>query len=48
MVFDRYGVLIEIKRGEFQDGIKDGYVKLGDVVDRNIFCRIFFMRPMAN
>jgi hypothetical protein len=42
LIFDRYGVLVEIKRGEFQDGIKDGYIQQRDILERNLFCRIFY------
>ena len=41
-VFDRYGLLYERKRGEFSDGIRDGYVRAPDVVERNHFWRLFY------
>jgi hypothetical protein len=42
-VFERYGVLFERKRGEFADGVRDGYIKTEQVLDRNIFAKIYFM-----
>lgn len=41
-VFFRYGLLYERKRGEFSDGIKDGYVNAHDVIERNHFWRLYF------
>jgi hypothetical protein len=41
-VFDRYGLLYERKRGEYSDGIKDGYVKARDVIERNHFWRLYY------
>lgn len=42
LVFERYGILYERKRGEFSDGISDGYVHPVDVVERNHFWRLYF------
>jgi len=39
-LFDRFGILLERKRGEFSDGILLGYVSREDILDRNIFFRI--------
>ncbi len=41
-VFERYGLLYERKRGEFSDGIRDGYVRASDVVERNHFWRLYY------
>ena len=41
-VFERYGLLYERKRGEFSDGIKDGYISPRDVLERNHFWRLFY------
>lgn len=41
-VFDRYGVLYERKRGEFSDGIKDGYINEESIIERNFFWRLYF------
>jgi hypothetical protein len=41
-LFDRYGLLYERKRGEFSDGIKDGYISSRDVVNRVLFARLFY------
>lgn len=40
-LFQAYGVLFERKRGEFEDGIRAGYIKRDDVLERNLFFRIF-------
>jgi hypothetical protein len=40
-VFSRYGVLFERKRGEFGDGLKKGYIKPFQVVERNLFFRVY-------
>jgi len=41
-VFDRHGLLYERKRGEFSDGVKDGYINQHDVTERNHFWRLFY------
>lgn len=41
-VFERYGLLYERKRGEFSDGIHDGYVRTADVIERNQFWRLYY------
>lgn len=40
-LFDRYGILYERKRGEFADGLHKGYVNQRDVLERNLFFRLF-------
>jgi hypothetical protein len=42
VVFHRYGVLFERKRGEFGDGIRDGYLAVDQVLERNTFAKIYF------
>lgn len=41
-VFERYGLLYERKRGEFSDGVRDGYISAQDVIERNHFWRLFY------
>jgi hypothetical protein len=41
-LFDNYGLLYERKRGEFMDGVINGYVFEKDIVERNLFFRIFY------
>lgn len=41
-VFDRYGLLYERKRGEFSDGLKNGYVDSASLIERNQFLRILY------
>jgi hypothetical protein len=41
-LFDRYGLLYERKRGEFSDGILAGYIDKNQILERNLFIRIFF------
>jgi len=40
-LFDRYGLLYERKRGEFADGVYQGYIDSNLVVERNWFFRIY-------
>lgn len=42
IVFDRFGALYERKRGEFSDGVVDGYLSQKDVIERNGFWRIYY------
>jgi hypothetical protein len=39
-LFQKAGILMERKRGEFEDGIRAGYVSAGDIVDRNLIFRV--------
>ena len=41
-VFERYGLLYERKRGEFSDGVRDGYVELRSIIERNHFWRLLY------
>jgi hypothetical protein len=40
-LFDRYGLLYERKRGEFADGVHKGYIGRNQVIERNLFFRIY-------
>jgi hypothetical protein len=42
VLFDRFGVLFERKRGEFNDGLVADYISRAQVLERNLFVRIFF------
>ncbi|OHX21926.1 hypothetical protein BI344_05345 [Chromobacterium sphagni] len=42
LVFERYGLLYERKRGEFSTGINDGYVDPKKIIERNLFWRIYY------
>jgi hypothetical protein len=42
IVFERYGALYERKRGEFADGVRDGYIDRNAIVERNSFWRIYY------
>jgi hypothetical protein len=37
--FQQLGIFLERKRGEFSDGIREGYITYDETVDRNIFLR---------
>jgi len=37
--FDSFGIWLERKRGEFMDGIREGYIDPALIVDRNLFVR---------
>jgi hypothetical protein len=41
-IFDRHGVLFERKRGEFGDGVREGYLDRNQILERNAFAKIFF------
>ncbi|WP_018622347.1 AIPR family protein [Spirosoma luteum] len=41
-LFDRYGLLYERKRGEFADGVFNGYIPQEAVMERNLFFRMFY------
>ena len=42
VLFDQYGILLERKRGEFSDGVFAKYVSSRQILERNLFFRIFF------
>ncbi|CAM1343515.1 AIPR family protein [Tenacibaculum amylolyticum] len=41
-LFDHYGLLYERKRGEFADGVFNGYIPAKSVLERNLFFRMFY------
>lgn len=41
LLFDRYGILFERKRGEFGDGLNQGYINKTQILERNLFFRIY-------
>ena len=41
-VFDKYGLLYERKRGEFSDGLRNGYIDASQIIERNLFLRLFY------
>lgn len=40
-LFDRYGILYERKRGEFNEGLRLAYIKKSDITDRAHFARLY-------
>lgn len=42
VLFDRYGILYERKRGEFADGLHRGYISPDLLLERNLFFRLYF------
>lgn len=42
LLFDRYGILYERKRGEFADGVMSGYIREDQIIERNQFFRLYF------
>ncbi|WP_071145518.1 AIPR family protein [Bacteroides ihuae] len=42
IIFNNYGILYERKRGEFADGISQGYLSPNTILERNLFFRILF------
>ena len=41
-LFSKYGLLYERKRGEFADGIFNKYVDNNDILERNLFFRVYY------
>jgi hypothetical protein len=41
MLYSRYGIFFERKRGEFGDGIVRGYIDKSQVIERNLFLRLY-------
>lgn len=41
LLFERFGIFYERKRGEFSDGLKSGYIERRKILERNLFLRIF-------
>lgn len=42
ILFDRYGILYERKRGEFADGVYNGFISERKVLERNLFLRMYY------
>ena len=42
ILFDRYGLLYERKRGEFGDGIYNHYIDDNQIIERNLFFRMYY------
>lgn len=42
VLFDRYGLLYERKRGEFADGLFNSYINEKQIIERNLFFRMYF------
>lgn len=42
-LFNEFGVLYERKRGEYSDGISKGLIKDGDIIDRSLFIKIYYI-----
>ncbi len=40
ILFEKYGIFYERKRGEFSDGVAAGYISAKDVLERNLFLRL--------
>lgn len=40
-LFERYGLLFERKRGEFGDGVRRSYVEEDQIIERNLFFRLY-------
>ena len=41
-LFRRYGILYERKRGEFADGLFNGYIHENQIIERNLFFRVYY------
>ncbi|MGO4739093.1 AIPR family protein [Bosea sp. 2KB_26] len=41
ILYKNHGIFFERKRGEFSDGIKAGYISESDVIERNLYFRLF-------
>ena len=49
-LFDKYGYFYERKRGEYADGLKDGYIQRSQIIERELFlrmCKCCDMEPSA-
>jgi hypothetical protein len=42
ILFDRYGLLYERKRGEFGDGLYNNYIQIGQIIERNLFFKNYY------
>lgn len=41
-IFEKYSLLYERKRGEYSDGIKSEYITGSDIIERNLFFRLYY------
>lgn len=41
-LFERCGLLYERKRGEFSDGVANGYISIAQILERNHFFRLYY------
>lgn len=41
ILFTKYGILYERKRGEFGDGVSSGYISANSTLERNLFFRLY-------
>ena len=41
VLFDKYGILYERKRGEFEDGLYNNYINESQIIERNYLLRIY-------
>jgi hypothetical protein len=41
-LFEKYGILYERKRGEFEDGLYNKYISENQIVERNLLLRIYY------
>ena len=41
LLFDKYGILYERKRGEFEDGLHNNYINESQIIERNYLLRIY-------
>lgn len=42
VLFDKYGILYERKRGEFADGLFHNYINEKQIIERNLFFRVYY------
>ena len=42
IIFDKYGLLYERKRGEFADGVYNNYIDKNMIIERNLFLRLYY------
>lgn len=46
-VYERFGVLVELKRGEFGEGVRAGYIDREDLLERTLFQRLYYIANRA-
>ncbi len=40
-VYERFGLLVELKRGQFGEGVRAGYIDAGEILERTLFQRLY-------